>query len=533
MMSTTVSHCSKRISTLPLALGLLLALASQFAVSRLANAVDVRTVTLSDAAAPGTSFNYSYLSAPIINNSDQAAFIGGIDDNDFSSGLWSEGSGSLAKVALQGEAAPGTALNFGDFSDPNVRFYLNNSGQAAFQQDLSDFNTAGLFSETGIGNAVQKVAAGGDPAPGTTDPNRVFQPFFGTTGGFNDSGQATFMGDMPPTAAPPGNFPSTGVWSQGSGSLAKVAEEGDGAPGTAGIFNAFATPAINNAGHIAMVGGITGGSSGEGVWTDSSGSLSKVVASGDLAPGGGTFSILFNDTTAINNSDDIVFSARLVGGTVPDGIWVARGGGIDKVAVEGDLAPGGGGAVFGTGGTGINSTTLGIDAAGDAAFTAYLSDGRLGLYSESFGGLHAVALTGDVAPDTGGLTFIGIVRWTINENGQTAFLAQLSDFSEAIFAQDQSGVLHEVVAEGQSLEVAPGDFRQIEFLSFHGLDGSDAGHENNFSSGFSDDGSVGFAASFLDGSSGVFVTQLVPEPSSLVLMGIGIVAVLWGYRRRG
>ncbi len=441
-----------------IALASLLVGIAQLTVATPAQAVDVRTVTLLGDTAPGTSFNFDYLSAPIINSTDQTAFVGAIDDGNFSSGLWSEGSGMLDNVALEGQAAPGTSLNYGAFADSNVRFYLNNAGQAAFQQDLSDFTTSGLFSQTGVGNAVQKVAAGGDPAPGANDPNRVFQSFLGTVGGFNDNGQAALQASMPPTALPPGNFPSDGIWSQGGGPLNKVAEVGDGAPGTAGSFNDFFIPSINNAGHVAFVGSTTGGASGEGIWTNSSGPLSKVVSSGDPAPGGGTFSILFNDTTAINNNDDIVFSARLVGGTVPDGIWVSRGAMIDKVAVEGDPAPGGGGAVFGTGGQGINSAVLGLDAAGDAAFTSYLSDGRLGLYAESFGGLHAVALTGDIAPDTGGLTYIGIVRWTINADGEAAFLAQLSDFSEAIFAQDQSGSVHLVVAEGNLLEVAPAIF---------------------------------------------------------------------------
>jgi hypothetical protein len=498
------------------------------------DAATVRTVALYGDTAPGTAAGYFDFSAPIVNSDNLVAFVGQVDDGSFTSGLWSEGFGSLAKVALEGEAAPSTLLNFGDFADTNVRFYLNQSGQTAFEQRLSDFSTAGIFSQTGPANALRKVAAGGDSAPGANDPTRVFQPFLGTVGGFNDSGQSAFQGGMPPTAMSP--FASTGVWSEGSGTLDKVAEIGDPAPGNTGVFSSdFRIPAISNDGHVAFAGQANGSPGGQGVWTDRTGSLVRLAGNGDAAPGGGTFSTLFNDTVGINANDDIVFSAKLVGGTVPDGIWVARGGGIDKVAVEGDLAPSGGGATFSTGATGIDSGALGLSAAGETAFTATLSDARRGLFSEGLGGLHAVALSGDTAPDSGGLTYLNVIHWTMNDLGQTAFLAQLSDFSRAIFAEDALGVVHGIVAEGELLEVAPGDFREVITLGFQGLSGSFAGHATNVGSGFSYDGSIGFQANLFDelngDTSGVFVT-IIPEPSSAVLLAVGAALMLLLRRRR-
>ena len=96
----------------------------------------------------------------------------------------------------------------------------------------------------------------------------------------------------------------------------------------------------------------------------------------------------------------------------------------DKVAPDGDSA------TFSTDINGFKSTTLGLDTEGGAAFIA-----------------------------TGGTTFVNVVRWTINDNGQAAFLANLSDFSEAIFAQNLLGALHKIVGPGDILEVAPSDFR--------------------------------------------------------------------------
>ncbi len=501
-------------------------------------AVEVRTVALSGDAAPGSGFSYSQFSPPIINGSNQAAFTGAFADNQANNitGFWSEGSGSLAAVAIEGQAAPGTALNFDDFNDPNNRIYLNENGQAAFQQRLSNFNTSAIFSETGPGNSLAKVIAGGDPAPGTTDPNRVFQPFLGTIGGFNDAGQTAMQGGMPPTGAPPGNFPSTGIWSEGGGPLDKIAEVGDGAPG-GGIFTSsvdFPIPSFNNNGHVAFQGATASGFT-QGIYDNVSGSLARLVGSGDAAPGGGTFA-LFNTTTSINDANDIAFSG-ILSGSVADGIWVSRGGGIQKIAVEGDVAPGGGGAVFGTGALGIESGFIGLDASGDAAFTSWLSDGTRGLFSEGLGGLHAVAISGNVAPDSGGATYLGVLRWTINDLGQTAFLAQLSDNTDAIFAEDGAGVLHRIVGQGELLEVAPGDFREILTLGFQGLDGSFARYGNNYSSGFNHDGTIGFYASLFDDGNGdtqgVFLTTSpVPEPSTLVLLALGSLFLLWRRRRR-
>ncbi len=63
------------------------------------------------------------------------------------------------------------------------------------------------------------------------------------------------------------------------------------------------------------------------------------------------------------------------------------------------------------------------------------------------------------------------------------------------------------------LELAPGDFRTISFLGFV----SGTGNSDGRPSGFNNLGQLAFLASFTDGSSGIFVSNLVavPEPSAL------------------
>ena len=381
---------------------------------------------------------------------------------------------------------------------------------------MSDFSTGAVWAQSG--GTLLKVAIDGDSAPGTVDSNRTYNGFSFT--GFDNSGRSAFHAFMPPTGSLPGNFPSSGLWSGPTGSLAKIAEQNDAAPGiSSGLFSTFSVPSINNKGAVAFVGDarVPAVSSGQGVWYNAPGSLTKVASYNDLAPGTATtFSNIFNPLAEINDAGDVAFSAELNGGSIPFGLWVLRAGETDKIMVEGEAAPG----------TGANfqhlDTLFSLATNGSVVFTAQLDDGRRGLFADTSGSVLPVALAGDTAPDSGGSTFQNIVRWTANDQGKVAFLADLSDFSSAIYAQDSSGVLYRVVGNGDSIEVAPGDFRQVESLSFFGLDGSDSSYGNGQSSGFNDAGQVAFEAVFndLDGTSGVFVTS-VPEPASLFLLAIG------------
>lgn len=495
--------------------------------------LEVRTVALSDDTAPDTGgLTFSGFGAPILADFDAVAFIANIDSGNLD-GFWSEGvlgTGSLAAVALQSDNTPDLSTTFGSFGGTNI--YLNFIGVAAFTNNLDD-GTTGFFGQVGAGDSLEQIVRGGDAAPGTNDPNRVFQDSFGNVGGFNTFTDTALRGFMPPTVSPPGNFASSGVFAGAPTLIGKVGEVGDAAPaaggGTAGIFSQFRIPALSNARGVAFVAERTSGvPTGEGVWRRlDGGSLTLIAVNGESAPGGGTFSILFGDTVAINDVGDVVFTSQLTGGTIPDGVYVARNGGIDKVALEGDVAPDAGGALFRTTSTGIETSTLALDADGNAFFTANLSDNRRGLFGERNGVLEAIAIgkvgsatPGTAAPGTGGQTYQNVLRWAINDHGQVAFLASLTESSNnALFATDLSGNLVYIVGEGDTLEVAPGDLREIEFLNFYGFDGSIGANGNNVSKGLNNQGLIAFQASFLDGTYGVFVTN-IPEPATAVFLGV-------------
>lgn len=102
-----------------------------------------------------------------------------------------------------------------------------------------------------------------------------------------------------------------------------------------------------------------------------------------------------------------------------------------------------------------------------------------------------------------------------------------------IWAQDLSGELKLIARTGDQLDVDDGpgtDFRTISDLSFIGGVGAEDYVER---SGFNDQGQLAFSATFTDGSSGVFVSNLVavPEPGSLLLASLACIGTLFWWKR--
>ncbi len=265
-----------------------------------AHAAEIRTVALSGQQAPGTpsGVNYNFLGTPVLNDAGQTAFYARLTDATNNNSIWSEGSGSLTLVARAGSHAPGTpsGVNYGnDFETP----VLNDAGQIAFFATnlpgsgvVLGINDGGIWSE-GSGS-LALVARVGDHAPGT--PNGVnyydvYDPVL------NNAGQTAFLAVL--TSIGVNGGLGTGLWSEGSDSLALVARSDDPAPGTPdGVnfsnFNFFDVPfVLNDAGQTAFLASLTGSgvdsTNDRGIWaTDSNGDLQLIAREGDplqVAPG--------------------------------------------------------------------------------------------------------------------------------------------------------------------------------------------------------------------------------------------------------
>ncbi len=261
--------------------------------------------------------------------------------------------------------------------------------------------------------------------------------------------------------------------------------------------------------------------------------------------------LILGSLPVLNDAGQTAFNAILTGSGVDStnsqGIWSEGSGSLAMVARSGSHAPGTPSGVnyFSFLGSGLTSPVL--NDAGSTAFRAQLTGSGIvgntndtGIWSEGSGSLALVARSGSQAPGTpSGENFSGfgvafgissnpIGPPVLNDAGQTAFVGYTSH-SAGIWASDRTGALQLIARYGDPLEVAPGDIRTIGGLDFVSQflfrDGQ---------SKFNNLGQLVFEAYFTDGSSGIFVSNRVasiPEPSTLLLLCFGSLAVLW--RRRG
>lgn len=430
---------------------------------------------------------------------------------------------SVDTIALSGEKAFDTqdGETFESFGLPN----LNAVGTAVFRANLqgdsvNTTNNAGIFTSTGL------VARKGDTVPGEVDKidELLGLPHIG------GDGNVAYL---------------TRVRPFGTGNISEAllvddkirVRRGDEVPGTEGDDRANATfldisvPRINKFGTIAYRGILTGGdvnTTGDnvtGIFTTTADGTTAISlragdAVGDIA--GATFTNLVSGANPrINNQGQVAVRAGFEGDDVTTGVdnigYFVDG---SLVVRRGDAAPGTDGARFA-----VLDLSFDFNDGGMLAFRASLTaegatpDADSGIFTS--GGL--VARKGDVAPGAGGATYTGFNAGpSLNNLGEVAFAASLSDGTIGLFLHDALGIAHLILQTGQDFTIGAGDDRTISSL--------------NVFSGALNDSMLAFILSFEDGSSGVFTATIdrssiapIPLPASVLLLlsalaGIGLAA---------
>ncbi len=306
---------------------------------------------------------------------------------------------------------------------------------------------------------IYKVAAPYDTAPGTdtyydgcTLPSSLAAPVNNAAETENVVFRCSYPG-------------GAGLFMAGAlgGPAVNIVKSGDPAP-TGGTFttNTFDSYLINDASQVAFLATTSSGATG--IFVASAGvAPAKVVATGDAAPGGGTFSALTTPLpVGFTPGGAVLFFASVSGGA--GGLFLGTASRAPQaVAANGAAAPSGGNYAFSS-----SSRDVRANAAGDILFQAPLSGGSadsgLFLKRAATGLVETVALQGQTAPGT---TYpFATIATTINAlpgemtalgpSGEAWFNTTLNlgdRFVMALYRYRPEGALEKVTMRG---DAAPG-----------------------------------------------------------------------------
>ena len=304
----------------------------------------------------------------------EAAFVVGMKGSSTDTALLrtsvvSGDTTAVGVIARQGLPAPGAGENYAAMDNTVTRSVrMDAAGNAVFAAGLAS-GKVGIWYQDQATKVVGKSIATGDAAPGTTATfQQIDLPNMGGEGTFAFRGVLNTVGD---NAA---NDKNDGIWkATGAGAPSLILRRGDSNTNRAGLFSATYTgtyPSIKagniyngwltNANHGAWLGWVDLGGNGIsafpydgnftaatdtfGIYTDTSGTMTLLIASGDAAPGmpaGAKF--FFIDQPVCGGTEQVAFIATVNGGGVTagtndKGIWrtASNGGALSLVLRTGD-----------------------------------------------------------------------------------------------------------------------------------------------------------------------------------------------------
>jgi hypothetical protein len=229
---------------------------------------------------------------------------------------------------------------------------------------------------------------------------------------------------------------------------------GQAVPGLSGTYFSFVgLPSINGVGAVAFKGGLVGATVGSGIFVVSGSNISRVVVSGTT---GAKLDLPFSNfgDPVVNDKGDVAFKARLGPGLDKYGVFFQTSAGLIPIVLTGDLAPATAGKFTHVGQYGVvlnNSGKIAFQASYDG-----LQSGA-GIFEYSNGQVRPIAVTGQPAPGGAGALYDQFFDLSMNESGQVAFAASLSKGSGAtgIFIADAKGV-RTVALQGQQARYTQG-----------------------------------------------------------------------------
>jgi hypothetical protein len=542
-----------------LVLGLCVALATTL-TSPEASALDIFPIALSDWQVPGGPAangtigyvaNHS-LSMPNfganapnakINDRGQIAFSTEVNIPDsFNSAIWMWENGSITQVAATSNVDP---------ASPYKRFYnvqtedvhLNANGQILIGGETNE-STPRRFLKT-FGGSFELHEF--DPAPGTP-AGTVFgiHPDFLTYNysrvpftdvDFNDNGEATFFSLLNGPSVTTANDES--FWSTAGGSLHLMAREGQplpafGSQATVGAlriyfgelldaFDSNRMTSLSNSGESWFTLPILNGTVSAATFrTSPGGTLQPFIYDGVQAEVGTTFAgaAEFGEFSVNDAGQALFYASFRRGAAAPkNGLWNYDGNEFHLLAEYPGPVPGLPGISYSQYPSDI---TLAPSSQGALVYTTPLTPSSDAVWFGSPDNIELKLLAGGPASGIPGATFIQFGSPAIaNDNGNLIFRGTFRHPSaptankRGLWLMNPQGEVELIAATGSVMEVGPGDFRTIVDY-----------WEGETSPYCLTDSMFVFWTRFEDGTSGLFAISLVPEPTSLMLLGVLLTAVV-------
>ena len=260
--------------------------------------------------------------------------------------------------------------------------------------------------------------------------------------------------------------------SQVAHTLRLVVASGQAAPG-GGSFDRFDVGSqpivapVNSRGQIAFYASVARAKAAEGIFLATVSGITKVAAVGDIVPGGGVLSeFARHPLPALNDAGKIAFGANVAGARATEGIFLAAEGRLKVIALSGTDAPGVRNGTF------VEFDTPVLNNRDEIAFVGTVRRGRETLqvlYLYSGGVLRKLVASGDRTPRGGTFDRFGLPA--INNKGVVAFPAILEHGAilGGIFAVGASE-LHLLVGAG---EIGPGGQMLVRFSERAAIDDED------------------------------------------------------------
>ena len=266
--------------------------------------------------------------------------------------------------------------------------------------------------------------------------------------------------------------------------------------------------------------------SAKGIWVNH-GDTSTAIARSDSTPSLGACGVV---APYFNSAGDVAF---LAWDERNPSVYISDGSGsTTRVASLEDVNKNDPTAIF------LNvERDLLLDSSGNLAFRAIVSDGGggdLGLWTyNKQDGLVQIAVEGEAIPGSAdGETLTWVNSMTTNRSGQLIVDFSYRDVDNehrrGMFLHKPSEGFERIVAEADTLQLAPGDDRTIDQLGLLSSSNNEDGHQSQFN----DNGELVFAAQFADRTAGVFVVT-VPEPPATTMSPFVAMFLFLAFRNPG